>query len=191
MIGLVWRLFGRRLRWLAAGSLARFVLKRSASRSVDRATADLEDRLPAPVRRALDAVPADAVRAGGSAVVAARTAKRVATGSRSASKAVNDRRRRAGDRLHRLRSIGAEIGTEAESKRRELTAEYLRATNRPTEADDALLDLRTSAEPGDDPLASVAEPVRPGRRRARPPLTGSPVRRVQRSYRRRSAPWDR
>lgn len=202
MSRLLWRLFGRRLRWLAAGAAVRFALRRSAARSVDRATADLEDRLPAPVRRALDMVPADAARAGGSAVVAARTARKVAVSSRTASKAVNDRRRRVTEHWHRLRSIGTEIGAEAESKRRELKAEYLRATDRPGEADDVLLDVRAGGAAGDNgsgadadlrdqPLDSIAQPVRPGRRRARRPVPAPPVNRAQRSYRPRSMPWDR
>ena len=71
----------RRLRWFVIGGAVRFVLRRTASRSVDQATADIEAKLPRPVKRALGVMPADAARAGGSAVVAARSAKRVAAGT--------------------------------------------------------------------------------------------------------------
>ncbi|MGB5759242.1 MAG: hypothetical protein WBM50_20180, partial [Acidimicrobiales bacterium] len=65
MIGLAVRMLRwRRLRWLAIGTLSRYLLRRSASRSfarsVDDATAEIEQRLPDPVLRLLGAVPADA-----------------------------------------------------------------------------------------------------------------------------------
>lgn len=185
----------RRLRWFAVGAVLRFVVRRTASRSVDQATADIEDRLPPPVRRALDMVPADAVRAGGSAVVAARTARRVAAGSRRASRLATDGSRRVAHRIQRVRSIGDEIGREAELKRRELKAEYLRVTRGNAAADDALLDLRADeleplADWQDDP-PEVTAPIRPGRWRAEKRLGPPTVDRVQRTYRPRSRPWDR
>jgi hypothetical protein len=201
----------KRLRWFAIGTLVRFLLKRTAARSVDRATADLEHRLPEPIRKALDVVPADAMRAGGSAVVAGRTARRVATGTRTASRLAGDRRQRVMAGVNRFRSIGTEIAREAEHKRRELKSEYLRATGGHAEADDALLDLRgtdlahdrhRAAGHGDDrtdddrygheaELPDVLPPVRAGRWRAERRIGTTVVGRVQRTYRRPSRPWDR
>lgn len=199
---MIMRLFKwRRLRWFAAGTLVRFLLRRSAGRSVDRATAEFEERLPGPVRKALDIVPADAMRAGGSAVVAGRTARRVAVGSRRATRLVGEHGRRVTDGVSRVRSIGDEIGREADAKRRELKAQYLRATQGNAAADDAMLDLRSerSAELGEQPSTEwiddeppeLLDPVRPGRWRAEKRLRPSTVSRVQRSYRPRSMPWDR
>ncbi|MGH1489631.1 MAG: hypothetical protein ACRBK7_09595 [Acidimicrobiales bacterium] len=180
----------RRLRWFAIGAAVRFVLRRSASRSVDRATADIEDRLPEPVRKALDLVPADAARVGGSAIVAAKTAKRVATGGRRASQLANDRRRQVTDGIQRVRSIGDEITREADIKTRELKAQYLRATDGNAAADDALLDVRMHRRDDEDlPLPKTA--VRSGRWRANTGRAEPPVNRVRRSYRPQTRPWDR
>ncbi len=211
MIGLAGRMLRwRRLRWFAIGTVSRYLLRRSASRSlsrsVDNATAELEDRLPDPVLRMLVAVPADATRVGGSALVAARTARRVASGSRRAGQAATGGGRRVAYGVARVRSIGDEIGFEAEAKRRELKAEYLRVTRGNAAADEALIDVRADNESatarpdrrwpdhperhGDDPLPEIDGPVRPGRRRAGRRRTPPTVDRVQRSYRRSRAPWD-
>jgi len=122
----------KRLRWFALGTLVRFLLKRTTSRSVERATADMEERLPAP----------------------------------------------------------DEVAREAEIKRRELKAEYLRVTEGQVAADDALLDLRPEVA-DEAELPEVGEPVRSGRWRAERRLGQATVNRVQRSYRPRSKPWDR
>lgn len=191
------RLFrSKRLRWIAIGAAVRFVLRRSTTRSVDRATADLEERLPAPIKAVVDAVPADAVRAGGSVVVAGRTARRFATGTRTASKLVAEQRQRLGDGFARIRSVGDEVGHEVDSRRRELTAEYLRTTRGREAADDALLDVRGDGNGllnGHDPegLPSVKEPVRSGRWRSERRLRTAAVNRVQRTYRQPTRPWDR
>ena len=185
----------KRLRWFAAGAIVRFVLRRVTARSVDQAAADFEERLPAPVRKVLDVVPADAVRAGSTAVVTGRSARRVATGTRRASQAVGDGRRRIVDGVDRLRSIGDDIVTEADLRQRELKAEYLRATEGNGPADDVLLDLRPEVIDGPtasgDELPELVEPIRRGRWRADRRLGASSVNRVQRSYRPRSKPWDR
>lgn len=198
----------RRLRWFVVGGVARFVLRRTAARSVDQATADIEAKLPAPVRKALQVVPADAVRAGGSAVVAGRTAKQVAVTTHRVTKATSDRGRRLSDGVNRFRTIGAEIGLEADSKRRELKAEYLRVTEGNGAADDALLDVRAGRRRGslsgadtsghpfveddpDDDLPKIDPPVRTGRWRAEKRLRAGAVARVQRSYRPLTRPWDR
>ena len=185
----------KRLRWFAAGAIVRFVLRRVTARSVDQAAADFEERLPAPVRKVLDVVPADAVRAGSTAVVAGRSARRMATGTRRASQAVGDGRRRIVDGVDRLRSIGDDIVTEADLRQRELKAEYLRATEGNGPADDVLLDLRPEVIDGPtasgDELPELVEPIRRGRWRADRRLGAPSVNRVQRSYRPRSKPWDR
>lgn len=186
----------KRLRWLAIGAAARFVLRRSTSRSVDRASADIEERLPAPIRAVVDAVPADAVRAGGSVVVAGRTAKRFASGTRTASKLVAEQRQRFGDGVARIRSVGDEIGHEVDTRRRELTADYLRATRGQSAADDALLDTRLDGPSGltdhvDEDPPPVKEPVRRGRWRSDRRLRSAAVNRVQRTYRQPTRPWDR
>ncbi len=192
----------KRLRWFAIGTLVRFLLKRTTARSVERATADVEERLPAPVRKVMEIVPADAARVGGQAVVMGRTARRVALGTRRASQVAGDRRRRVSEGIERLRSIGGDVAHEAETRRRELKAEYLRVTEGNGAADDALLDLRRG-EPGredryegydgryEDELPEMTEPVRPGRWRAERRIGPATVNRVQRSYRPRSKPWDR
>lgn len=187
----------RRLRWFIVGGVARFVVRRTASRSVDQAAADIEAKLPAPVRKALQVVPADAVRAGGSAVVAGRTAKQVAVTTHRVTKATSDRGRRLSEGVSRVRAIGTEIGYEADSKRRELKAEYLRVTEGNGAADDALLDIRTGVrsvdghEAMDDELPELEPPTRSGRWRAEKRLAAGPVARVQRSYRPLKRPWDR
>lgn len=190
----------RRLRWFVLGGAVRFVLRRTAARSVDQATADIEAKLPGPVRKALEVVPADAVRAGGSAIVAGRTAKRVAVNTHRVTKATSERRRRLSDGVARFRTIGSEIGREAETRRRELTAEYLRVTEGNGPADDAMLDIRNDrdrrvepvdADYDDGDLPEVDPPVRTGRWRAERRLPAGAVARVQRNYRPRTRPWDR
>lgn len=203
----------RRLRWLIIGGVARssvrLLARRTTARSVDQATADLEARLPAPVQKALKAAPADAVRLGGSAVVAGRTARRVAVNTHRATKATADGRRRVAAEISRIRNLRTDIGREAEQRRRELTAEYLRVTRGNGAADDALMDIRTEPPPTFDDLASedlgrersfndltddpptVDPPVRRGRWRAERRLRPASVSRVQRSYRPARRPWDR
>ncbi len=181
----------RRLRWFAFGAVLRYALRRSASRSVERATEELEDRLPAPVRSALDVIPADAVRAGGTALVAGRAARRLAAGTGRASRGVVRWRRQTVDGLRDLRSITDQIGLEAELTRRELKARYLRVTLGDAAADESLLDVRAGAVAEAAPLPPLPEPIRRGRWRAERRLGRATVARVQRSYRPSSKPWDR
>ncbi|MGI9594686.1 MAG: hypothetical protein ACR2QK_00920, partial [Acidimicrobiales bacterium] len=97
----LWRLFGRRLGWLALASVARTVLRVGASRRVDEASAELERRLPEPMLTVLDRVPGDPIRIGGGAVVAGRSARQVAVGASRVSRAADDGRRRVGRGLGR------------------------------------------------------------------------------------------
>ena len=55
--------------------------------------------------------------------------------------------------IARVRSIGTEITREAETKRRELKADYLRATEGNGPADDVLLDLRDHRQSLEGPTA--------------------------------------
>ncbi len=187
----------KRLRWFALGTLVRYLLKRTTARSVDRAAAEMEERLPAPVRKVMDIVPADAVRVGGSAVVMGRTARRMAVGTRRVSQVAGNRKRRVSEGIGRLRSIGDEVVAEAELRRRELKAEYLRVTEGNGAADEIMLDLRNTGSNGagdgyDEPdLPEITDPVRRGRWRAERRLGPATVNRVQRSYRPQSRPWDR
>ena len=103
----------------------------------------------------------------------------MATGTRRASQAVGDGRRRIVDGVDRLRSIGDDIVTEADLRQRELKAEYLRATEGNGPADDVLLDLRPEIIDGpsdyDDELPELGEPIRSGRWRADRRLGASSV----------------
>lgn len=193
----------RRLRWLLTGWVVRYLARRSVGRSIDGAARSLEERLPPPVSRALDAVPVDVVRAGGSVVVAGRVARRAAVTGAKAGRTATRRVQRPIRMVRRIRArgggLGAELEDEIEQARRRLTSRYLLATRGRAAADDALLDLRfpDRAAPGDDdggpvdtPLPELPQPVAPGRRRAdrrrRPPVD-----RVQRTYHRPIRSWDR
>jgi hypothetical protein len=206
MIGLLRALVWRRLRWLALGSAARWAIRRltagSRARAVEQATAEVEQRLPAPVRRLIEnervssALPIDPVRTGGSALAAGRSAQRASRVAVDATRRLGDIRRGVTGRIDAVRGIGAEVGREAEASRRELTSRYLRATEGPGPADDALLDLRSDRSVADgfdqaDPLDQVPGPVAAGRRRAHRRSRRPEVARVQRSYRPRTRPWDR
>lgn len=206
MIGLLRALLWRRVRWLAVGAATRWALRRVTARSIDQATAEFEQRLPAPVKRAIDdhrlanAIPIDPVRTGGSALAAGRAAKRASQLAADTTRTAGAARRSVIDRVGAVRSIGADLNHETETARRELTSRYLRSTRGPGPADDALLDLRNPvrADRGEDdehdgalPLDRVPEPVTTGRRRAPRRRIRSEVPRVQRSYRPRTRPWDR
>lgn len=216
MIGLLRVFLWRRLRWLAIGGVSRWLLRKATARSVDQATVEVEQRLPAPVRRVIEAgskrLPVDPVRTGGSALVAGRAARRaskLATETAGQAAAIGrqagDLRHRVTDRFDAVRSIGSDFERETETARRELTSRYRRATEGNAAGDDALLDLRpidlgpleddtrSVADGFDqaDPLDLVPGPVRPGRRRAVRRRHRPEVPRVQRSYRPRRMPWDR
>lgn len=211
----LWRLVGRRLGWVALASVARTVLRFGASRRVDEASADLEQRLPEPVRSALDRVPGDPIRIGGGAVVAGRSARQVAAGAGRLSRAADDGRRRLGRGLGRASAavgarphparagrdlaarFGAEVRDEAEHSRRDLRSQMLLNSRGRTAADDALLDRRTwdidRGEGEFDELELLEPPpaVPPGRRRAPRRRAREQVARVQRTYRQPRRPWDR
>lgn len=182
----------RRLRWLALVSAFRAIFRRSAGNSVDRAAADLKDRLPTPLGDVLEAMPGDPLKVGGSALATGRGARsayrlsRRAGGSVSrAAQRVSDGGRAAGDVRRRL---STEIRTETEQQRRLLWSRYRRSRGDHIGADDAMLDLRPNdADSG--PVPEIPDPVPVGRRRAveKPQI---PVNRRRRSYRRPARPWD-
>ncbi len=214
----VWRLVGRRIGWVAMASLARTVLRRGATRQVDEASADLEQRLPEPVRSALTRLPGDPVRLGGSAVVAGRSARQVAVGAGRVSRAADGGRRRllrGADRAatafdgrpRPARSgrdladrLGAEVRAETDASERDLRSRMLLASRGRAAADDALLDARPV--PGElvaEPISAAGDPwhpgtppeVRRGRWRAPRRRAKEQVARVQRTYQQPRRPWDR
>ncbi len=189
----------RRSRWMILGWVAKRVGRAGLTRSVDRAAAKVEDRLPAPVANSLKKLPVDLTRAGGVAVLAgqgARSAGNVAkaTGlvARSAANATGrfGRSRRAdietvADRIHHIRD---EIAIESDEARRRIHSDMLRETEGDEAALNALLDLR----PVDPvPLPEVPPEIRSGRNRHVPALPSPPVNRVRRTYRQATKPWER
>lgn len=211
----VWRLVGRRVGWVAVASLARTLLRRGASRQVDEASADLEQRLPEPVRSVLTRLPGDPVRLGGGAVVAGRSARQVAVGAGRVSRAADGGRRRllrGADRAatafdgrpRPARSgrdlaerFGAEVRAERAASERDLRSQMLLGSRGRAAADDALLDRRLASDgmvveiDDDEGPASVPPQVRRGRWRAPRRRATEQVARVQRSYRQPRRPWDR
>ncbi len=187
----------RRFRWVILGwvarTLTRIGVKNKLDRSIDSATADLENRLPAPVVKAAEKLPGDIVRSGGAAIVATQRsrdaavqAKRIASGTKRSTERVVTARRHLFDSV---RSAASEVRDESEMIRRQMKSDVLRETEGEGAALDALLDLRDS--PIDEPLPEVPPAVSSGRRRFRPGLPAAPVNRVQRTYRRPTKPWDR
>lgn len=196
MIRLV-RLFSRLgLRWVVFGAIARFLARRFGQATVERAGRDLEakaqERLPAPVAKAVAALPPEAINVGGTAVVAGRAMKGAVSTTRRAGQLAGNGTRRAGAGVEAVKSLADEIRAESESGTRRLRARYLDATMGPGAATDALLDVRSSGGPDldlDDPHDTVPDPVARGRRRAR--RSARPlVDRVRRQYRPEPKAWD-
>lgn len=197
------RMAGRAgLRWLLVATAGRFVLSRLRRSAVDRAAAELEarahERLPAPVARAVSSLPPAVRQAGGSAVVAGRTARGAVQGGRRAGRALGSAREMAATIRRPLRpgspaaELVARIQSETELSTRLLRSRYLAATGDPDAATDALLDIRQPALDPDvvgepDLHDAVAPPVARGRRRPRRP---APSPRRHRSYRPPRKPWD-
>ncbi len=182
----------KRFRWALIGWGAKSLAKRGVNKSVDRATSELEDRLPEPVRKVAERLPGDVVRAGGTAKVAfdqTRSAggrvKAVAGGARNATGSVGSARRQLRDRVG---ALNGDVRGETESARRRIKSEMLAKREGPAAALDALLDIRDVDE---TPLPEVPDAVERGRRRHRKALPEAPVNRVQRSYRRAVKAWDR
>lgn len=186
----------RRSRWMVLGWAARKVGRIGLQKSVDRATAGLQSNLPAPVTKAMDKLPGDAARAGGAAIVVGRGAQSAGSAVRSAAatgrrltqssrQGTADASRSVSDRVHELRD---EIAIESDQARRRIKSDMLRETEGEGAALDALLDLRNVE---DEPLPTIPDEVRQGRRRAHRALAAAPVNRVRRSYRQAHKPWDR
>lgn len=192
----------RRFRWMAVGAGVKFVARRGVGRSVDEAAAKIEDRLPAPVAKAANALPGDIVKAGGAAVVSARAARqsaRVAKNSglvaaKVTKSGVQLSTRATGIRpttavAGRLRAARRSVADQAELDQRELRADFLRYRGDDEGATNALLDQRNDRIDG--PLPDVPDPVQSGRRRFVSQRRVPEVDRAQRSYRRPTKPWDR
>lgn len=192
----------RRFRWMAVGAGVKFVARRGVGRSVDEAAAKIEERLPAPVAKAANALPGDIVKAGGAAVVSARAAKQSARAAKTGG-LVAARVTKAGVQMssqaaslrpapavaNRLRAARSAVNLQAEADERELRADFLRYVGDEDGATDALLDRRAEADRG--PLPDIPDPIDRGRRRFVTGRSEPEVARVQRSYRRPAKPWDR
>ncbi len=202
----LWRLVGRRLGWVAAASVARTVLRLGASRKVDDAAAEIDQRLPEPVRSALTRLPGDPVRLGGRAVVAGRSARQVAVGAGRASRSVEAGRRRLslrfGQEVDRAatafdgrprpvrrgrslaRRLGDDVAAETEDRQRDLRSRMLANSRGLAAADDALLDRRLSGNEIIDraevlQIDDVAEELPPPPRPVRPGRLRAPRRRAR------------
>ncbi len=180
----------RRLAVMALGTGASYVSKWAAARTINTATQRFEDRLPAPVAKAINVLPGDLMRVGGTAMAAGsaarsagRASRRAATVAAAGTNTLRGRKA-AVDRL--LVDAAATWRQEVEGDRRQLRSDLLRRTRGAEAALDALLDLRPDADPELPPLL---DPVPAGRRR--PLRLAAPlVDRVQRSYRPPVKPWD-
>ena len=193
----------RRFRWMALGAGVRFVARRGVGRSVDQAAAKIEDRLPTPVAKAVNALPGDVMKAGGAAVVSARAAQRSAGvaqrgarvgGSVAARVTRSVAQRPRPEIADRIRSAREAAADQAELDRRDLRSDFQRYIHGggpagERAATDALLDRRDPV--GDVPLPEVPEPIRRGRSRFVAQRGTPEIPRVQRSYRRPQKRWDR
>jgi hypothetical protein len=182
------------LRWVVVAAAARFVVRRLSRGAVERATAELEarahQRLPAPVARAVSALPPEVRTAGGSAVVAARAARRTLSGGRAVTRAGRSGTAQVLAVRFGVRNRWGELHDGTDEAARQLRARYLRWSDGPDAATDSLLDLRseTGGEPV-EPHDVVPGPILRGRRRAhRRPVTRPD--RPSRTYRRPARPWD-
>jgi hypothetical protein len=192
----------RRFRWMIVGAGVKYVARRGMTRSVDEAASRIEDRLPAPVANAVNALPGDVMKAGGAAVVSARAVQRGAIVTQRGAKAggvVVTRVTRVGIRrprpevADRIRQARAAVAEQAERDSRDLRADFQRYVRGGGPAGeraalDALLDRRSQTN--ELPLPTVPDPVDRGRRRSLPPRPRPEVARMQRSYRRPQKPWD-
>lgn len=186
----------RRSRWMilgwAAKKAGRAGFDKTIHKSIDKAAANLDDKMPMLLSKSLDRLPGDMTRAGGAVVVAgqgaksagsaarnaAATARRIAAAPRSGHKAVSSR-------VHGMRD---ELAIESDEAYRRIKSEMLRETQGDAAALDALLDLRPISQ---EPIPSVGPPVGTGRRRNRPELPSAPINRVRRTYQQTTRPWDR
>ncbi len=204
----------RKVRWMLLGAGVKYAARRGVGRSVDEAASRIEDRLPASVVRAANALPGDVIKAGGAAAVSARAARRgsavalrtgsvaVRTGSvaaRTGNAAVRVTRDGMARRprpaiAERVRSVRGAVADQAEVDRRDLMRDFRSFAAGGGAAGeaagiDALLDLRPSGP--EEPLPTTPPPVASGRRRFVAALRTAEVGRVQRTYRRPQKPWDR
>ncbi len=183
----------RRLAVMALGTGASYLSKWVAARTINAATQQFEDRLPAPVAKAINILPGDLMRVGGTAMVAGAAVRSAGRAGRRAAKVATAGtstlrgRKAAVDAL--LAGASDEWQRQVEGERRRLRGDLLRLTRGPDAALDALLDLRSGERLQPPDLLLTPEPIPVGRRRPlRLPVPL--IDRVQRSYRPRVKPWD-
>ncbi len=210
----------KRLRWMAMGAAVSYVSKVKTQRDIDRATEGLNERLPDPVHRAVQALPGDLSRIGGSAIVAKNNAAtaakatvavtraaRSAAGSASraagsASRAAGSASRAAGSASRAAGSasqVPRDLRTRLQAARFELGVEIEHERRRlksdavrETEGEGAALEALLDLRATDiEPLPVVKPPIDRGRKRHQPVRPAPPVARVQRSYLPPVNPWDR
>lgn len=197
MIGWLLRALTRLgLRWFLVGAVARYVARRFGRTSVERATDDLEalavERLPTPLAKVVTALPVEAKRVGGSAVVVGRATRGAINTSRRAARLASSTSRRAVTGVGSFRAVVDEVKAETDAGARRFRARYLATTVGPDAATDALLDVRTEppfSAVDDDPHDRVPQPVIAGRPRRIRRIAG-PVNRVRRTYRPTPKPWE-
>ncbi len=198
------------LRWMVVAALARIVIRGLSRGALARATAEIEatahQRLPAPVARAVSALPPEVRNAGASVVLAGRAARTAVSSGRRATRMTRARTAQVTAGFGVARQTLNRIQAETDASARRLRARYLRATAGSDASTDSLLDARTlgagldDARAGDvesvvdgivsgDPHQGVAGPISPGRRRARP-RRAQPVNRPRRGYRPPPKAWD-
>lgn len=183
----------RRLAVMALGTGASYLSKWVAARTINAATQQFEDRLPAPVAKVINVLPGDLMRVGGTAMVAGTAVRSAGRASRRAAKVASAStstlrgRKAAVDAL--LADAAAEWRREIHGERRRFRSDLVRLTRGPDAALEALLDLRADGGANLQELPLTPEPIPAGRRR--PLRLPAPfVDRVQRSYRPPVKPWD-
>lgn len=209
---------GRRmLKWGLLGFVARRIARFATARSVDTATDELTERLPA---RAAEVLPDQVLRAGGAALAGGRATRKAAKTSATAAGVARTQGRqlkRGADRVNAL--VGRATGRADDLKRRAaaldgrvrgevtdavgdeergLRSAVMFEVEGRTAADDALLDLRNRSAgvpaEAEDPsvaLPSADDEVGSGRWRGAPFRAAKRVERVQRNYLRPVKDWDR
>lgn len=203
------------IRWFVIGALARQAARLAASRSVDRATEDLQQVLPPSASKVVAALPDSVLRAGGAAVATGKATRRAANTTMTAKQLASGQTKKFRSAIDRSKALvnagrGA-IAAESAEQRRTLRSELALQLRGQKAADDSLLDIRpidrgnefNSSEFGsetsvtaksynnvDPNLPTAADAIPPGRPK-RLPNVPKTVARVQRLYRAPVKPWDR
>ena len=182
------------LRWLVIGVVARFVARKFGRRTVERAADELEAKanqvLPAPVARAVSALPVEVRHVGGSALVAGRAARTAVNTSRRAGRFATSTSRRVVSGVGAARAAVRTVKEETDASTRQLRARYLEATVSREAATNSMLSTRAlDSRSLDDPHDLVPGPVPAGRMRSRR-RPSQVVHRIRRSYRPTPKAWE-